>query len=73
MLTRDEIEASLRRNLADTGVPETYHDALVDAFVTEATAAEDPPPDRRGRYWPTEKAERELGIWDRYQQQEAGR
>ena len=47
-------------------------DAIMAAADTYAGyPREDPPPDRRGRYWPTPKAERELGPFDRYHEQQA--
>jgi hypothetical protein len=71
MLTREEAEAALRRNLADTGVPGAYHDVVVKAFLDEALGDEEPLPDRRGRYWPTPKADAALANWDAYRAQES--
>jgi hypothetical protein len=34
-VNRTETEAALRRNLTETGVPASYHDAVVGAFLAE--------------------------------------
>ena len=74
-MTRDELRSFIETT---TGAEPWQVDAILVAADTYAwtrhayTLAEDPPPDRRGRYWPTPKADRELAAWDRYYEQ-AGR
>jgi hypothetical protein len=42
-MTRDELEATMRRNLTELHVPAAYHNAVVDRFLPAADAY------RRGR------------------------
>jgi len=71
-VTRDDLEASLRRNLTQAGVPGQFHNQVIDSYL--GLAADEEKCDRpRARTWweLTPKAEAYLAVWDGWQAQQA--